>query len=63
MSNISKNDKLQFFKKWTLFSTIVIPISYIISLIPIVIIGGAFFGISMNEWGGKTGQSDHLIPV
>jgi len=55
MKTITEQGKFRFWKKWTLQHTWVIPVSYVVSLIVILMLC-AIFGISMNEFGSPLQQ-------
>lgn len=57
MAIITKDEKLRFYKKWMIQHLCVIPASYIISLI-VILIFCAIFDISMDESGS---QSEQLV--
>jgi hypothetical protein len=51
-----KNPKLQFWLKWALFSLGIIPVSYLLSLIIVLLVHGAF-GFTMTEGGTYLSQT------
>jgi len=56
MTTLSKNEKLEFFTRWTLLSFGLIPVSYIVSLIVVLLVHGAF-GFSQMEGGTYISQT------
>jgi hypothetical protein len=60
MSTNTNQEKFQFWIKWTLLSALIIPLSYIISLIAVLIVHGAF-GFTMDDWGTHLSNTLMLI--
>lgn len=50
MPTKTANEKLKFWTNWTLLSSGIIPLSYIISLIAVLLVQGAF-GFDQMDWG------------
>ncbi len=60
MTAISKQDKLNFWLKWTFLSFGYIPLSYVISLIAVLLVHGAF---GFNQMEGGTYLSQTLMQI
>ena len=56
METILKPRPFSFWLRWTIISTLVIPLSYLISLVAVLLVHGAF-GFNMNEWGTPLSQT------
>jgi|WetSurSiteA1Bulk_404760.scaffolds.fasta_scaffold53322_1 hypothetical protein len=50
MSEETKHEKIKFWTNWTLLSFGIIPLSYIVSLIAVLLVQGAF-GFGQMDWG------------
>lgn len=60
MSVETRQDKFRFWIKWTLLNALVIPLSYIISLIAVLIVHGSF-GFTMDDLGTHLSNALMLI--
>jgi len=56
MTTLTKKEKLEFFTRWTLLSFGIIPVSYMVSLIVVLLVHGAF-GFSQMEGGTYLSQT------
>jgi hypothetical protein len=56
MTKENKHEKFQFWMNWTLLSFVIIPVSYMISLIVVLLVHGAF-GFSQMEGGTYLSQT------
>jgi hypothetical protein len=50
MMTVDTREKIRLLSKWSIMNALVIPVSYLASLIIVLIVAG-FFGIAMTEWG------------
>jgi len=55
MSEIANHKKIRFWKNWTLINAIILILSYIIGIIVMFLIAGAF-QVRMDEWGSPFEQ-------
>ena len=55
MEPLTNREKLLFWKDWTLLSSGIITLSYLLSLLAVLLVHGAF-GFNMEEWGTPLSQ-------
>lgn len=53
----TKKEKIKFWRNWTLANALVLILSYIISLLVVILIAEIIFGFSVDEWGSPFQQS------
>ncbi len=64
MPEIKKQHKFQFWIEWTLWSTLIIPVSYLIGLILVGIVADVVFHDNLQDWGSPFSQTaEQLIGV
>ncbi len=56
MEPLTNREKIIFWKDWTLLSSGIITLSYLLSLIAVLLVHGAF-GFNMKEWGTPLSQT------